>query len=163
MLRSNKATALGSKAGAPLTVTMAHKGNEAGMMQTPVGPRQDTFSRWSFLGRLTNRNKHRLVMQADSGKGDVKPVEALDEDENRKVDPNEESVEEDEFVQELKEECRQEIEAEKKQKENYWEEQLNQVEKGNLDDSVPQPGSPKGDSPIELDAQPLDPEAAQKK
>ena len=36
----------------------------------------------------------------------------------------------DPFVKELKEECEQEVLAAKKEKEDYWEEQLNKVEKG---------------------------------
>lgn len=41
-----------------------------------------------------------------------------------------EPEEDDPFIQELKEECVQEQQAAQKEKENYWEEQLNKVEQG---------------------------------
>ena len=39
-----------------------------------------------------------------------------------------EAEEDDPFIQELKQECAQEEQAAKKEKENYWEEQLSKVE-----------------------------------
>lgn len=84
-------------------------------------------------------------MEATAGEGDDKPEEAEKNPGAESAKKAEVTVtdnyvgeaehcatidEDDPFVQELKEECEQEVRAAKKEKEDYWEEQLNKVEKG---------------------------------
>ena len=102
------------------------KGNQAQRMLN-----NERLVGWSSLAfqRLRRRRGPLLAMAADGAAVETAP-EVSSEKSQQEILAQEAAEEDDPFIKELKEECVQEEQAAQKEKENYWEEQLNNVEQG---------------------------------